>query len=88
MSVQIPPIKSQGIKTKLVPWINDLVLCSGIDLDKATWIEPFFGTGVVGLNSLVRGKHVVGDTNPHIINFYKMLQSGKITAGKMRSYLE
>ena len=88
MNVQIPPIKSQGIKTKLVPWINDLVLRSGIDLDTATWIEPFFGTGVVGLNSLVRGLHLVGDTNPHIINFYKKLQSGEITAGKMRDYLE
>lgn len=88
MSVQIPPIKSQGIKTKLVPWINDLVLRSGIDLDTATWIEPFFGTGVVGLNSLVNGLHLVGDTNPHIINFYKKLQSGEITAGKMRAYLE
>lgn len=88
MNVQIPPIKSQGIKTKLVPWINDLILRSGIDLDAATWIEPFFGTGVVGLNSIVRGEHVVGDTNPHIINFYQKLQSGDITAGKMRSYLE
>ncbi len=88
MNVQIPPIKSQGIKTKLVPWINDLVLRSGIDLDTATWIEPFFGTGVVGLNSLVNGRHLVGDTNPHIINFYKKLQSGEITAGKMRDYLE
>lgn len=88
MNVQIPPIKSQGIKTKLVPWINDLVLRSGIDLDTATWIEPFFGTGVVGLNSLVNGLHLVGDTNPHIINFYKKLQSGEITAGKMRDYLE
>lgn len=88
MNIQIPPIKSQGIKTKLVPWINDLILRSGIDLDTATWIEPFFGTGVVGLNSIVRGDHVVGDTNPHIINFYQKLQSGDITAGKMRSYLE
>ena len=88
MNVQIPPIKSQGIKTKLVPWINDLILRSGIDLDTATWIEPFFGTGVVGLNSIVRGDHIVGDTNPHIINFYQKLQSGDITAGKMRSYLE
>ena len=88
MNVQIPPIKSQGIKTKLVPWINDLILRSGIDLDTATWIEPFFGTGVVGLNSIVRGDHVVGDTNPHIINFYQKLQSGDITAEKMRSYLE
>lgn len=61
--VIVPPIKSQGIKTKLVPWINDLTLSSGTDLN-ARWIEPFFGTGVVGFNSPMRGKHIVGDTNP------------------------
>lgn len=40
MPVIIPPIKSQGIKTKLLPWINDLILTSGISLN-ARWIEPF-----------------------------------------------
>ena len=58
MSIIIPPIKSQGIKTKLVPWINDLILQSGIDLSRANWIEPFFGTGVVGFNSPVEGCHI------------------------------
>lgn len=87
MSVIIPPIKSQGIKTKLVPWINDLILRSGISLD-SRWIEPFFGTGVVGFNSPVRGIHVVGDTNPHIIEFYRKVQSGEITSYTMRAYLE
>lgn len=88
MALQIPPIKSQGIKTKLVPWINDMILRSGIDLDTANWIEPFFGTGVVGFNSVTQGVHIVGDTNPHIINFYKKIQSGEITEYNMRSYLE
>ena len=88
MALQIPPIKSQGIKTKLVPWINDVVLRSGIDLNAAKWIEPFFGTGVVGFNSVTNGEHIVGDTNPHIINLYKMIQSGEITEHNMRSYLQ
>ena len=87
MSIIIPPIKSQGIKTKLVPWINDLILSSGIRLD-ANWIEPFFGTGVVGFNSPMRGQHIVGDTNPHIINFYKGIQNGVISSYSMRKYLE
>ena len=87
MAVIVPPIKSQGIKTKLVPWINDIVCRSGISLD-CQWVEPFFGTGVVGFNSPVRWKHIAGDTNPHVINFYKALQKGDITAGGMRSYLE
>ncbi len=87
MTVTVPLIKSQGIKTKLVPWINDLVLASGIDLN-ARWIEPFFGTGVVGFNSPMHGCHIVGDTNPHIINFYRGVQSGRITSYSMRAYLE
>lgn len=86
-AVIVPPIKSQGIKTKLVPWINDLILSAGVDLN-ARWIEPFFGTGVVGFNSPIQGSHIVGDTNPHIINFYKGVQTGEITPYTMRAYLE
>ena len=44
--VGIPPIKSQGIKTKLVPWIRSIV---PTDFD-GTWIEPFMGTGAVAFN--------------------------------------
>lgn len=82
----IPPIKSQGIKTQLIPWINDLISHSDIDTN-ARWIEPFFGTGVVGFNSPLRGEHIVGDTNPHIINFYRGIQDGEITSSKMKEYL-
>jgi len=84
----IPPVKSQGIKTKLVPWINDIILQSGIDIEHANWIEPFFGTGVVGLNSPVKGRHIVGDSNPHIINLYNGIKDGTITEYNMRAYLE
>lgn len=86
--VIIPPVKSQGIKTKLVPWINNIILQSGIDIEYAKWIEPFFGTGVVGLNSPVKGRHIVGDTNPHIINLYNGIKDGSITEYNMRAYLE
>ena len=86
--VIIPPVKSQGIKTKLVPWINDIILQSGIDVEHANWREPFFGTGVVGLNSPVKGRHIVGDSNPHIINLYNGIKDGIITEYNMRAYLE
>lgn len=88
MPIIIPPIKSQGIKTKLVPWINDVILLSGVDLEHANWIEPFFGTGVVGLNAPVRGCHIVGDTNPHLINLYQSIQNGVLNEYNMRAYLE
>lgn len=88
MPVIVPPIKSQGIKTKLVPWINDLIIKSGLDLANTNWVEPFFGTGVVGLNAPVGGSRYIGDSNPHIINFYNGILNGEITPQNMRKYLE
>ena len=88
MAVIVPPIKSQGIKTKLVPWINDVIFRSGIDLVNANWIEPFFGTGVVGFNSPLGGRRVVGDSNPHVINFYNSIKRGIVTPQSMREYLQ
>ena len=82
MKVIVPPIKSQGIKTKLVPWIMQLA-----PKVKGKWIEPFLGTGVVAFNSGYK-KAILNDTNPHIINFYKGIQQGQITAPLMRNYLE
>jgi len=82
MRVVVPPIKSQGIKTKLVPWIMDLAPeVSG------KWIEPFLGTGVVAFNSGYKYA-ILNDTNPHIINFYKGIQQRTITAPLMKQYLE
>ncbi|MDQ7046236.1 MAG: DNA adenine methylase [Sulfurovum sp.] len=65
MKIFVPPIKSQGIKTKLVPWIKDVVP-SRIE---GTWIEPFMGTGVVAFN-IRPDKAILADSNPHLINFY------------------
>lgn len=87
MAIIIPPIKSQGIKTKLIPWINNIIYKSGLDLQNTNWIEPFFGTGVVGLNTPVSGTRIVGDSNPHIIKFYNGIKNGIITPHNMREYL-
>ena len=46
MKVMVPPIKCQGIKSKLIPLIKRTV---DWDFD-GTWIEPFMGSGVVGFN--------------------------------------
>ena len=80
--VVIPPIKSQGIKTKLVPWIMELV-----PETNGKWIEPFLGTGVVAFNANFK-EAILNDTNPHIINFYKGVQTKEITAPLMKQYLE
>ncbi|MCL2312293.1 MAG: Dam family site-specific DNA-(adenine-N6)-methyltransferase [Firmicutes bacterium] len=82
MKVKVPPIKSQGIKTKLVPWIQEIApKVSG------RWVEPFLGTGVVAFN-LEYKKAILNDTNPHIINFYKSVQKKEITPLSMKKYLQ
>jgi DNA adenine methylase len=78
----VPPLKSQGIKTKLVPWIRAV---AGDRFE--TWIEPFMGTGVVGFNMKPKSA-LFADSNPHIIAFYKAIQEGKITGNAVRSYLK
>jgi DNA adenine methylase len=82
MRVVVPPIKSQGIKTKLVPWIQALVP----DVP-GRWIEPFLGTGVVAFNSGFQ-RALLADTNPHVIRFYQQVQAGIIRPSTVRSYLE
>ena len=82
MKVKVPPIKCQGIKTKLVPWIlsNCILPQNGI------WIEPFMGSGVVGFNACP-DQAVFNDLNPHVINFYQAIKEDKITPIIARKYL-
>ena len=78
----IPPIKCQGIKTKIVSLIKNKV-----PSNYNTWYEPFMGSGVVGFN-LNPKKAVFSDTNPHIINFYNDLKYKRITHYKVYEYLQ
>jgi len=82
MKVNVPPIKSQGIKTKLVPWIKSIV---PNDFN-GRWIEPFMGTGVVAFN-IAPSHALLCDTNPHIIEFYQEIANKKITPEIVRDYL-
>ena len=79
----VPPIKCQGIKTKLVPFILGSVKWEG----KGRWIEPFVGSGVVVLNASPRLAHLT-DTNVHVIRFYRDIVTGGITADSVREHLQ
>lgn len=83
MKIMIPPIKCQGIKTKIIPLIKRTVDWSF----EGTWIEPFMGSGVVGFNIMARNA-LFADSNPHLINFYQAISSGKLNGLKVRSFLE
>lgn len=82
MKIFVPPLKCQGIKTKLVDWIREHVELN----TNGRWIEPFTGSGVVGFN--VRpARALFADINPHIVNFYNAVKRGYLTAGKARVFL-
>jgi DNA adenine methylase len=82
MKIYIPPFKIQGIKSKLIPLIKSVV-----DINDTTlWIEPFMGSGVVGLNIAPKNA-IFADLNPHIINFYNSLKNGSINSDIVRSFL-
>lgn len=89
MNVIVPPLKIQGKKTKIVPQIQ--ILTESLIKDKPnidTWIEPFFGSGVVGFNTPKQIKKIiVSDINPHIINFYKAIQNGELIGDKLKPWL-
>lgn len=80
--VFVPPIKSQGIKTKLVDWISNNI--STLDYDR--WIEPFMGTGVVAFNIKPK-KALLCDSNPHLIKFYNALKNQEITGSLVQEFL-
>ncbi len=82
MKIFVPPIKSQGIKTKLVEWIDSNTKA----IQYSRWVEPFMGTGVVAFN--IRPKRaLLCDSNPYLINFYQDIQNKKITAPVVRQFL-
>jgi len=79
----VPPIKTQGIKTKLIPWIRRV----SQNRSPQRWVEPFLGSGVVAFNMRPR-EALLADTNPHLVGFYQAVQSGRITAGTAKRHLE
>ena len=82
MKTIVPPIKSQGIKTKLADWINSNV--EPLEYDR--WVEPFMGTGVVAFN--IRPKRaLLCDSNPHLIRFYNAVKTKEITSTIVKNFL-
>lgn len=81
--VLVPPVKCQGIKTRLVPFIREKLQWD----DRGVWIEPFVGTGVVVFN-LAPKRARLSDKNQYIIALYQGIQSGAVTSQGAREFLE
>jgi len=77
-----PPIKTQGIKTRLAAFIAEHVDWNR----RGVWIEPFLGSGAVLLN-LQPPRAYAADSCAPVIAFYRALQSGEITAARVETYL-
>ena len=82
-SVRTPPLKIQGIKTRAIPHIRQNISWDG----RGRWVEPFLGSAVVLLN-IEPERAIAGDSNPHIIKFYKSIQNETLNHESVRSYLE
>lgn len=78
----VPPLKCQGIKTKLVSSIKQIA----DSREYARWIEPFCGSCVVALNVQPRVA-LLADTNVHIIRLYQEIQRNEITPEAVRAFL-
>ncbi len=80
--VIVPPIKCQGIKTKLVPFILANIQWAG----EGRWVEPFLGSGVVAFNVAPK-RALLNDINPHIITLYRGIYEGQITPSLVEAHL-
>lgn len=79
---QAPPVKIQGIKTRLVGAIAGV--CP--ESIAGRWIEPFGGSMAVALN-LRPERAFLADINPHLIRLYQGIQAGKVTGESARAHL-
>ena len=81
--IYVPPVKIQGIKTKLVDLISENIYIT----PDTVWYEPFMGSGVVGLNLAPR-RAVFSDINPYVVDLYNAIKDKMITSQKVREFLE
>ena len=78
----VPPLKCQGIKTKLAGEIRRLAMTQNFE----RWVEPFCGSCVVPFNVQPK-RALLCDTNIHIIRLYQDIQSGVLTAAVAKEFL-
>lgn len=78
----VPPLKCQGIKTRLVKEIRRLALTQNFE----RWVEPFCGSCVVPLNVQPK-RALLCDSNVHIIRLYQEIQQGKLTPAVVKAFL-
>ena len=82
-TAQAPPLKLQGIKTRLVPFIAENARWTG----RGRWVEPFTGSGSVPLN-LAPERALLSDACPALIDFHVGVQRGRINVATVHLHLQ
>lgn len=78
----VPPVKTQGRKTKLVGWLSSNIEWFG----GGRWIEPFMGSCQVGLAFVPPDGALMCDDNPHLVNFCKSVQDGTVSLESVKDF--
>lgn len=79
----VSPIKIQGKKTKLVPYIKRIAP----NMENTLYIEPFLGSGEVLFN-INPDYALISDNNKYIITFFKALQDKTLTPNIVQEFLD
>lgn len=79
-----PPLKTQGIKKKLTPWIREKVETFPRN---TRFVEPFMGSCSVSLN-MPFTRYLLCDANPHLVAFYTALKGDANLAYKAQRKME
>lgn len=83
-AAKAPPVKTQGIKTKLVPFIRANIIWTRNSA--GTWVEPFMGSGAVGFNMRPK-RAIMADSNQHLVRLYQDIQAKSLTGDSIRKFL-
>jgi len=78
------PLKYQGSKLKLVPWIQEVAKFNPYE---EVWLEPFLGSGVVALNMNAK-RAFVSDINTHVLDLFRMMKDNSYFIDGMKATMK
>ena len=77
------PVKTQGRKTRLVPWLSSFTDWYG----GGKWIEPFMGSCQVALAFASPDGALMCDDNPYLIDLCRSMQDGTVSRESVREFM-
>ena len=78
------PVKTQGRKTRLVPWLSSFTDWYG----RGKWIEPFMGSCQVALAFAPPDGALMCDDNPHLVRLCVAMRDGTVNRASVKAFME